>query len=60
MTREKEKRSVSNFQEDWVAGYLCNIWISKVVNKPQKTYCILCSKTIGWLQVGLVQWILPL
>ena len=36
MTREREKHSVSNFQEDWLTDERYKIWIRKEPNKPQK------------------------
>ena len=52
MTREREKHSVSNFQEDWLTDERYKIWIRKVPNKPQKAYCTLCSKTIDVTSSG--------
>ena len=46
MSKKKKDHSVASFQEDWFTKEEFKSWVRKVEKKPQKTYCVLCSKTI--------------
>ena len=46
MSQKNKDHSVASFREDWLTNEEFKSWLRKIKKKPQKAYCIICSKII--------------